>query len=391
MTSADTFEQSLAAAELAPPSRPELTILVPTFNEADNVDELVARLADAIPPTIRWTVLFVDDSTDDTPAAVRQMAQKSSRPLAVIHRDVPTGGLSGAVVEGLRMVNSVWVVVMDGDLQHPPELVPALIAEGRRTCADLVVASRNLPGGSRDGLAGTYRRVVSRSSTSLARLMFPKRLAELTDPMSGFFAIRREVIDVEVLRPVGFKILLELVVRSRISQSTELPFRFDERRAGASKSSVREGVRFLRHLAALRFGDSRFMRTIAFGAVGLSGFLPNLMTLSLLVQMGMHYTVASVISTQVAIIWNFLLLDIFVFTRSRRFSLGKRFSSFAIMNNLDLTLRIPALAFLIEIMHVGLLTATVITLVLAFSLRFFITDRFVYLTKRHEVDSPTGN
>jgi dolichol-phosphate mannosyltransferase len=313
-----TALETQARKSLAPPA-PQLTVIVPTYNEAGNIAELSRRITASMEPGVPFEVIFVDDSTDDTPQVIEAVAREQGAPLTVLHREVPSGGLSGAVVEGLRLARANWVVVMDGDLQHPPELVPRLVEEGRCADADMVVATRYADGGTGAGLANAYRKLVSRSSTVVTRLMFPRALAAVSDPMSGFFAVRRSAVAVDELRPTGFKIMLEMIVRSSPRRIVEVPFEFRERLAGESKSSVRQGVHFLRHLAALRLGDSALARTLAFGTVGLSGFIPNLLVLwTLTAALGMHYAIASVLSTQVAIIWNFVLLDLFVFTDSRR-------------------------------------------------------------------------
>jgi dolichol-phosphate mannosyltransferase len=376
----------LETSEVEAPPIPQITVIVPTYNEAGNVAELASRLAAAIRPDVPFEVVFVDDSTDDTPQVIEAVAREHGLPLSVLHREEPVGGLGGAVVEGLRMARADWVVVIDGDLQHPPELVPSLVVEGRRAAADLVVATRYADGGSGDGLANGYRKLVSRSSTIFTRLVFPRSLKPVSDPMSGFFAVRRSCLDVDELRPIGFKIMLELIVRSRPGRIVEVPYEFRERFAGESKSSLRQGVHFLRHLAALRLGDSALVRTIAFGTVGLSGFIPNLLVLWLLTSIGgLHYAVAAVLSTQVAIVWNFILLDLFVFTGKHRWGVRGRFGSFLLLNNVDLLLRIPLLALLVERFGFGILTGTVVTLVAAFGFRFLVTERLVYLARRPKI------
>ena len=174
---------------------------------------------------------------------------------------------------------------MDGDCQHPPSLVPELVATGERANAGLVVASRYIKGGSRAGLAGNYRVAVSRGATWLTKSLFPRKLHGISDPMSGFFAIRRSDITAEALKPLGYKILLELAVRSRPRQVTEVPFVFQDRFAGESKSSAQEGFRFLRHLVGLRTA-SPLARMVGFGLIGASGFLPNLAGLWALMAVG---------------------------------------------------------------------------------------------------------
>jgi dolichol-phosphate mannosyltransferase len=360
-----------------------VTVVVPTMNEAGSVPELVARLGEALPADGTHEVLFVDDSTDDTPAVLRGLAAESELPIRVLHRETPAGGLGGAVVAGLREPGGTWVVVMDGNIQHPPALVPRLVEAGDAAGADLVVASRYANGGSRSGLANAYRRLVSQSSTTLTRAAFPRRLAKVSDPMSGFFAVRRSAVSVEDLRPIGFTILLELIVRCRIAETVDVPFEFRERFAGESKFSLREGARLLRHLCALRVGSSPTMRMLGFGAVGLSGFVPNLGVLWLLHErLAMNYLLAAVLSTQVAILWNFVLLDVLVFTEARRWWLGGRLASFVALNNVDLVARIPMLAVLVEQLRIDVIPAAALTVLGSFAFRFLVTDRMIYVRRR---------
>jgi dolichol-phosphate mannosyltransferase len=302
--------------------------------------------------------------------------------VAVLHREEPEGGLGGAVVEGLKAAASEWIVVMDGDCQHPPSLVPELVATGERTNASLVVASRYIEGGSRAGLAGGYRVAVSRGATWLAKGLFPRRLRGISDPMSGFFAIRRSAVTADVLRPLGYKILLELAVRSRPRGVAEVPFVFEDRFAGESKSTAREGFRFLRHLAGLRTA-SPVARMVGFGLIGASGFVPNLAGLWALTVLGMHYLPAEIVANQFGVAWNFLLIEQLLF-RDRRAHRRwwDRLGRFALLANADLLLRIPLIALLVGRFGMGALPATALALVMTFVLRFVGTEALVYLPRR---------
>ncbi|MEV6923360.1 polyprenol monophosphomannose synthase [Dactylosporangium sp. NPDC051485] len=232
---------------------PQVCVVIPTRNEADNVAPMLRRL-DAALAGMPFEVMFVDDSDDDTPETIRAAGASAPDRIRLLHR-LPgqrPGGLGGAVVAGIAAARTPWVVVMDGDLQHPPETVPALIEAATEAGADVVVASRYRGPGRSDGLGGLLRRLVSRASGTLARLAFPLRLRPVTDPMSGFFAVRREAVEPSDLRPNGYKILLEILVRGRIDRVVEVPYTFQARHAGASKASLREGLRFGYHLARLR-------------------------------------------------------------------------------------------------------------------------------------------
>ncbi|WP_199577235.1 glycosyltransferase [Streptomyces sp. CRB46] len=376
------------AAEVPEPGA--VTIVVPTFNESGNVRRLLRLITDAVPARLPCEVVFVDDSTDDTPDVIRAAAPDCPFPVTVLHRDEPVGGLGGAVVEGMKAAGSDWIVVMDGDCQHPPSLVPELVATGERTGAGLVVASRYVKGGSRAGLAGSYRIAVSRAATWLTKALFPRRLHGISDPMSGFFAIRRSEVTAEVLAPLGYKILLELAVRSRPQTVTEVPFVFEERFAGESKSTAQEGMRFLRHLAGLRTA-SPLARMVAFGLIGLSGFLPNLAALWAFTEAGLHYLLAEIAANQFGVAWNFLLLERLLFRDRRRHRhWADRTVRFALIANADLVLRIPLIALLVGQFGLAVLPATALALVITFVLRFAGTEALVYLPRRRRTAARTA-
>jgi dolichol-phosphate mannosyltransferase len=229
-----------------------VSLIVPTRNEAENISELLVRL-DRLPAGVLGEVIFVDDSDDATPATIAYLAPGVDYAIDVVHREPGhrDGGLSGAVLEGFRRARGDWLAVMDADLQHPPEVLADLFVTAGSAGADIVCATRNVTGGDRGGL-GTVRDLISRSFTAFARRAFPGSLRGVSDPMSGFFLVRRSAIDPEALRPTGFKILLEILVRTPGLGRAEVGYEFAPRFAGDSKASLREGVVYLRHLARLR-------------------------------------------------------------------------------------------------------------------------------------------
>ncbi len=146
------------------------------------------------------------------------------------------------MVAGLKHARGSWAVVMDGDLQHPPQLAAKLVQIGQSRSLDLVAGSRYTGAGASDGLAGGYRRAVSGLATRLTKAVFPRRLSRLSDPMSGFFAVRLAALDLDRLDPIGFKILLELMIRQPRLQVAEVPFVFGTRIAGESKAIAAGGT-----------------------------------------------------------------------------------------------------------------------------------------------------
>ncbi|PZU45661.1 MAG: glycosyl transferase family 2 [Microbacterium sp.] len=358
----------------------DLTVIVPTFNEGPNVAELVRRVGAALDGHDA-EILFVDDSTDDTPDIVREVAASATLPVRLIHRDEPVAGLGGAVVDGIRAAQSRWCLVMDGDLQHPPEDIPRMLERAATGDVDIVVASRYVKGGTAGGLAGATRTAVSRASTALTKSMFPRKLHGCTDPMTGFFLVDRDAVDLDALRPRGFKILLEILARRQLRVG-EIPFAFATRHAGESKASVTQGIRFLTQLTMLRFG-----RMSAFALVGGVGAVANLAIMWALIHLGMSYLPAAIIASEVTIIGNFLLLEYLVFADMRADSglMRTRFIKSFTFNNLEALVRIPVLALLVQRTHIPSVLAAAITLVAAFIVRFVFHALWVYAPKRTEV------
>ncbi|MFE7197003.1 glycosyltransferase [Microbacterium oxydans] len=362
-----------------------VTVIVPTFNERDNVAELVARTAAALDG---WDaeILFVDDSTDDTAVEIARVGADAPIPVRVLHRSENTGGLGGAVVVGLGVAAADVCIVMDGDLQHPPELLPALLARYAQGDADVVAASRYVGGGDTSGLGTAVRFGVSRVATWLTRAMFPIRLAHSTDPMTGFFLVDRARLDLSTLQPRGFKILLEILARNDM-RIAEVPMEFAERRHGTSKASLRQGAMFLEHLARLRFGKMSL-----FALIGVIGAAANLGIMWVLTAAGVPYIWAAIIGAEVTIIGNFLLQERFVFAdmRTDARGLGIRFASSFAFNNVEAALRIPVMALMVESWHISSVVATGLSLIVAFFARFLFHSLVVYAPKRRSKDHAVG-
>ena len=355
----------------------QLSVIVPTFNEGPNIDELVRGLTTAL-HGIDAEVIFVDDSTDDTPAIITEVAATATLPVRCIHRDQPVGGLGGAVVEGARAATSDLCIVMDGDLQHPPAKVPELYRRGLEGDVDVVVASRYTGGGDASGLAGWIRHLVSRTSTLVTKAMFPVRLHDTTDPMTGFFLFDRRTVDVAELKPRGFKILLEILARQQL-RVTEVPFDFGERHAGESKASFRQGLSFFWQLALLRFG-----RMSGFAVIGALGALANIAIVWLLTTVGVEYLISAIIATEVTILANFIAQELWVFRdmRADASPLRYRFIIAFAFNNAEALIRIPIVYLMVDSRHFTAVVATAITLAIAFVVRFTFQSLVVYAPRR---------
>jgi dolichol-phosphate mannosyltransferase len=225
---------------------PQISLIIPTINEAENLPELMPAIANALQGR-DWEAIIVDDaSTDGTPAICANLSK--DYPIRLLSREYPTNGLSGAVLYGMAEAKGGVLVVMDADLQHPPERIPALIEPLESNTADFAVGSRYVEGGSMEERFGFMRRIISRLATLLAS-PFSGRVR---DPMSGFFALRRETyLNAKRLTPIGYKIGLELMCKCQVKAVREVPIHFGARTRGESKLTVKEQYRYLAHLSRL--------------------------------------------------------------------------------------------------------------------------------------------
>lgn len=246
----------------------EVSIIVPTLNEAVNLAPLLSRIETAMAGRSYEVVIVDDNSRDGTPHLCKRLAQ--TYPLRLVCRQVPVGGLSGAVLRGMKSARGDVLVVMDADLQHPPEKIPELLA-ALSNGAEFAMGSRYVEGGSTEQGWGRWRKVNSRLATLLSKAF----AGELRDPMSGFFALNAASFrQAKRLNPVGYKIALELLCKCGVKKVAEVPISFGCRQAGTSKLTWRQRTMFLQHLGrlyAFKFPKSallaKWMISVTGGAV----------------------------------------------------------------------------------------------------------------------------
>src|SRR5579884_1396435 len=267
-----------------------LSVILPTYNERRNIRCLVERVERAL-HEIPHELIFVDDSTDGTDIEIAAQAQQCPH-IALIHR-AKRSGLATAVIEGFRLARGDAICVLLEALEQ---------AE-----VDLVAASRSVAGGSYGPLPAG-RRWSSRAATMIARFLLT-RARLVSDPMSGFFVVRSAAIRGVTLEPLGYKILLEILVRGRVRRAAEIPYQFQARRAGVTKLTVRQQWEYLLHLLRLVTVHPDDLRFLRFCCVGASGTLVNMALLWALATRGLYYVTAGVTAAAVATTWNFLLND----------------------------------------------------------------------------------
>lgn len=314
----DTLRQAFRGLEGAA-AAPDLTIVVPTFNEAKNVPLLIERL-DRVLDRIAWEVVFVDDdSPDGTAEIIRAMARRDPR-VRLVHR-IGRRGLSSACVEGIQSSSAPIFAVMDGDLQHDDEKLQSMVELLVADDLDVVVGSRYVDGGSIEGFSSGARRLVSRLGTKLAQRLLK---ADLTDPMSGFFVMRRSAFD-GVMRNLslqGFKILLDIFATSeRPLRYAEVPVSFHARKHGESKLDSMAAWEFGLLLIDKLVGRWVPTRFVVFMAIGGTGVLVHLLVAGLLGASGTNdiatFTLAQIGAVLAAMTWNFFLNNLITY-RDRR-------------------------------------------------------------------------
>ncbi|MFZ5892876.1 MAG: glycosyltransferase [Myxococcota bacterium] len=344
-----------------------LSLVIPTYNESQNIRPLLSQLTallDAKLPNAYELIVVDDDSRDRT----WEVAQQASLewPAVRVMRRIGERGLSSAVIRGWQVARGDVLAVIDADLQHPPEVVTRLfdrIEQG----AELAIGSRNAEGGgvSTWSLA---RRILSRGAQLLGLVLLPGVVGRVTDPMSGYFMLRRDVISDVMLSPLGYKILLEVIGRGRIAKVEEEGYVFRERTEGSSKVTAKLYVEYILHLLRLRFTTPSGTRFLRFALVGLSGVLVDTTVLYLLsdpTQLGFGLTRSKAVAAEIAILNNFLWNDVWTFSdaQGRRTSpVLRRLLKFNIVCGMGLVLNVILLNVLYNFAHVNRYIANLIAI-----------------------------
>lgn len=305
------------------PSRVGVTVIVPTYNERENVSRIVSRCLDALSPA-RYDaeVLVVDDDSEDYTWQYPQRLFGLDKRVRVLRRRAEETGLAISVVDGFSVASNKYCAVIDADLQHPPEKLPDLIS-ALESGADIAIGSRHAAGGGIENWSPT-RKTISAGGTLAARAALPNARS-VSDPMSGFFAIKRDVVDGVALDPEGYKILLEILAKGRYETTVDVPYVFRDRERGESKLTAGEYKRFLEHLGELAVSSrgidhvvdpGRAVRAVKFAAVGAAGVVVNMTVFAALAfGVDLYFVLAGILAFLVAVNWNFAGNWLFTYDR----------------------------------------------------------------------------
>ncbi|MCS7103060.1 MAG: glycosyltransferase family 2 protein [Candidatus Korarchaeum sp.] len=343
-----------------------MSVIIPTYNERENLKELLARVSSSL-RGVSYEVIIVDDSSPDGTVDLA-LALSREFPIRVIIRP-PRSGLSSAVLDGFRAARGDVLCVMDADLQHPPELLPELY-RGASSC-DIVIASRYIEGGSVEGWS-SFRKLISRGSILLARLLIPK-VRKIKDVSSGYFAVRRDCLNLDEMNPKGFKILLEVLVKGNWSSFIEVPYAFGLRRSGRSKLGIKTILSYLLHVLEL---SSPFLR---FGIVGATGTLVNLISLWLMRYLLMfEHEPASIVAIELSLINNFILNDVWTFRKRRRRGFLRSLLSYHVTNFTGIMTQFITSTSLHRLLGLESLLSQFIGIVFGFIVNYSLSRRLVW-------------
>ncbi len=363
----------------------DLTVIVPTFNEEGNIHPMISAIIDVFEHEgIHGEIVVVDDgSTDRTHELVRSHPNYRKNLRLLVRRE--DHGLSQSILDGFRAAHSPILLTIDADFQHPPEIIPLLFNEIQNG-SDIAIASRYVHGGGSEGWP-LRRKIISSGAKILSRILFP----DITDPGSGFFAIRRSVIDGITFNPIGYRTLMEILGKGRWKKVGEIPYTFASRKHGDSKLNSRIIRHFIIHwfrllTYGLRYPDSavrrEMKRALAFAFVGALGICVNVGTLFILTEFfHVYYLVSALIAIELSIIHNFLLNDFWTFRGDGCYHISSTFQRFGLYQFVSiggLLINFGVLYALTEGIRFYYIESDVIGIFSAFLWNYFINRHYTW-------------
>lgn len=375
----------------------QVSIIIPTYNESENILNILRSIGEILPKKIPIQAIVVDDNSPDGTGKIVEDYLKNVKKIAdytieIIHRKTKDG-LGSAILKGIQQAKGDTIVIMDSDFSHPPQIIPKLIESIKKYQYDIAVASRYIKGGQIQGWT-FKRKFMSKFATVIAK----KGLGiDTKDPMSGFFAFKRQIINGLNIDAIGYKFLLELLVKTQDVNIKEIPYTFQDRELGSSKLSFKTVFDYLKSVWKLyRFGkplekqEKRtsvkfFYKAGRFYTVGASGFAVNYL-ISLLFAGGitdMWYLHANVIGIIASITTNFILNKIWTFS-DRDFGLKKTFSQygkFAIFSSLGALIQLGMVYLLVDSNNISYPIALIIAVVTAAFGNFVLNKKWTFKEK----------
>jgi dolichol-phosphate mannosyltransferase len=358
------------------------SVIIPTYREEANISRLIESLQNLFQANaLAGEIVVVDDDSDDkTAELVLSWVPTHQNVHLVVRKEDP--GLSQSVVEGFRVADSSIFVVIDADFSHPIDLIPSMV-RGINDGADIVIGSRYMKGGDIEQWP-LKRRVVSHAATFLARILFPM----VSDPVSGFFAVRKEVVQDAPLAPRGYKILLEILGKGKWRKEKEIPYTFTDREQGQSKLRFKTIMEYVHQITGIFFyslknRDSAAWleceRLIRYGCVGATGSILNIVLLYVLTTYaGIYYMISSFFAIEISTLTNFLLNDLWTFKGDREPRLKSpwvRLVSYHVVSAGGMVVNMSVLFVLTEIFGIYYLISNIVGILVAFFWNFLVNRK----------------
>jgi len=373
-----------------------LSVIIPTYNESQNILDMLRAISNNLPSSVESEIVVVDDNSPDGTAHIAEEYAKNSNKtrlsVKVIHRPSKQG-LSSAILAGIESAKGETIIVMDSDFSHPPETIQKMLDELQNPQCDIVVASRYVKGGSVIGWP-FKRRLISKSATKIAQHGLG---IKIKDPMSGFFAFKRYIIKSIKFDAIGYKMLLELLVKTKGTIVKEIPYSFTNRKLGSSKLDLLVGLDYVRSFWKLyRYGKSVrekekrtsvrfFSKAARFYTVGASGLLLNYF-ISLLfsgVLSNLWYLHATMVGIIFSITSNFILNKIWTF-ENRNFDLRKTVTQYGLFlgfSGVGAILQLGLVYYLVDSRHLEHGISLILAVAIASIGNFLLNKKWTFKEK----------
>jgi dolichol-phosphate mannosyltransferase len=363
----------------------DITVIIPTFNEEANIKNIIDAVDGVLKKNaINGEILVVDDNSSDQTIAFVNDLKKTKENVNILVRTADSG-LSQSVADGFARAQSGIFVVIDADLSHPPAMIPEMVREIRKG-NDIVIGSRYMEGGGIKKWP-LKRRIISIGATFLGRLLFP----DITDPVSGFFAVRKSVLDQAPLKPRGYKILLEVLGKGSWQKDKEIPFEFVDRETGSSKLKIKTIVEYAQQVVDIALFSffhhqsaawREWKKIFKFGLVGLSGICVNMGVLYYLTEhIGLFYLVSSIFAIELSILNNFLWNDLWTFRSDLQHKLSSRWHRLVVFHVVSaggIIINLGLLYLLTSGFGIYYLISNIVGILFAFAWNFMVNRRFTW-------------
>lgn len=344
----------------------KLSLVIPTYNEKDNIQELIKKIQQEFNKNkINGEIIIVDDNSPDGTGKILDILKNKQKNLKIIHREGKLG-LSSAVLEGWKISNGEVLGVIDADLSHPTERIKDLFLAIENGEADFTIGSRYIKGGKIEGW-NLKRKLMSKTATLLSRVY-----TKVKDPMTGFFMIKKEVIKNVDLNPRGFKILLEIIIKGKYQNIKEIPITFINRVNGKSKAGLKETIYYIQNLIEyLPHKKHVVMEFFKFALVGGIGALVNIGILYWLTEkIGIYYLVSAIFSFIVAMTINFTFNKIWTFKEHIKLEIGKKYLQFGLVSITALLVNLFFLYIFTEMFGIYYIISQILAIGIALIINF---------------------